>query len=94
MQDRRRNPRYRLDAEITVEGDTGRTIDVSANSVYFEVNRRYLPGATLSLVFPFEYAGPGFTVKCTGQVVRIEEREDGRFAIAATYEPVDFSVPA
>jgi hypothetical protein len=94
MQERRRNPRYRLDAEITVENDAGRTIDVSANSVYFEVSRRYPPGATLSLVFPFEHAGPGSTVKCAAQVVRIEDRGDGLFGIAATYEPVDFSAPA
>lgn len=94
MQERRRTPRYRLDAEITVEGDAGRTIDVSANSVYFEVGRRYAPGATLSLVFPFEHAGPGSTVKCAAQVVRVEERGDGLFGIAATYEPVAFSVSA
>jgi hypothetical protein len=93
-EERRRNPRYQLDAEITVEGDAGRTIDVSANSVYFEVGRAWPPGATLSLVFPFEHAGPGSTVKCAAQVVRVEERGEGLFGIAATYEPVDFSPPA
>jgi len=94
MEERRRAPRYRLDADITVDGATGRTIDVSANSVYFEMPRRFAPGATLSLVFPFEHAGPGSRVKCRGQVVRVDEREGGLFGIAATYEPIAFSASA
>ena len=62
MQERRRVPRYRMDSEITVEGAVGRTIDVSANSVYFELPHAFTPGATLSLIFPFEYAEPGSVV--------------------------------
>jgi hypothetical protein len=92
-QERRGRPRYRLDAAIAVGDGTGRTIDLSSNSVYFETSRRFVPGEEVALIFPFEYSVPGAAVRCTAQVVRIDPRGD-LFGIAATYEPVAFSVSA
>jgi hypothetical protein len=43
-------------------------------------------------VFPFERTGPGASVRCTASVVRVEPHGD-LFRVAATYEPVAFSVP-
>ena len=86
-------PRYRIDAEIAVGDGTGRTIDLSSNSVYFETPRRLAPGDEVALVFPFEQTGPGACVRCTAQVVRVDSRRS-LFGIAATYEPVAFSVSA
>lgn len=92
-QERRRAPRYRVDATIAVDGGTGRTIDISSNSVYFLTDRQLVPGDELALVFPLERTGPGASVRCSGLVVRVDQRGE-RFGIAATYEPVAFSVSA
>jgi len=91
-QERRRAPRYRIDAEIAVDDGTGRTIDLSSNSVYFEAARPLTPGDEVVLVFPFEHSG-GACVRCTARVVRVDVRGD-LFGIAATYEPVSFNVSA
>jgi hypothetical protein len=90
-QERRRAPRYRVDATIAVDGGTCRAIDLSANSVYFETGRRFMAGDAVSLVFPLERTGPGATVKCAATVVRVEPRGE-MFGVAAVYEPVSFSV--
>jgi hypothetical protein len=92
-QERRRTPRYRIDAAIAVDAGTGRTIDLSSNSVYFECGRRFEPGDEVALVFPFEHTGRGASVRCTAQVVRVDPRGE-LFGIAAIYEPVAFSVSA
>lgn len=91
IQERRRTPRYRLDAEIAVSDGIGRTIDLSANGVYFESSIAFAPGQEVALVFPFEHVARGTSVHCSARIVRVERRGDG-FGIAATYEPVSFSV--
>jgi hypothetical protein len=90
-QERRRTPRYRIDATIAVDEGTGRTIDLSSNSVYFESERAFAPGDRVALVFPFEHSGAAASVKCTAQIVRVDPRGQ-MFGIAATYEPVAFDV--
>ena len=90
-QERRRAPRYRLDANIAVDTGTGRTIDISSNSVYFESVRPFSPGEEIPLILPFESGGTGTRVQCTARIVRMDPR--GRlFGIAATYEPVAFDL--
>jgi hypothetical protein len=91
IQERRLAPRYRIDATIGVDGGTGRAIDLSANSVFFETGRQLVPGDAVSLIFPLERTGPGATVKCAATIVRVEPRGE-TFAVAAVYEPVSFSV--
>lgn len=93
IQERRRAPRYRLDAEISVDDGRGRTIDLSANSVYFESDAVLAEGQQVSLVFPFEHVARGTSVRCTARVVRVDPR-GSLFGVAATFEPVSFSVPA
>lgn len=90
-QERRRAPRYRVDATIAVDGGTGRAIDLSANSVYFETCRQFMAGDAVSLIFPLERTGPGATVKCAATIIRVDSRGE-MFGVAAVYEPVSFSV--
>ncbi len=89
IKERRGAPRYRIDAEIAVGEGTGRTIDLSSNSVYFEAVGHFAPGEQLELVFPFEHGSRGASVRCLARVVRVDPRGEC-FGIAATYEPVDF----
>ena len=91
IQERRRTPRYRLDATIAVADGTGRTIDLSSNSVYFETAQPFAAGDDVPLVFPLETSGSGARVQCTARVVRVERRGE-MFGIAATYEPVAFTM--
>ena len=92
IQERRCVPRYRLDAEIVVNDGRGRTIDLSANSVYFESANPFVPGERVSLVFPFEQQARGASVRSAARVVRVDSRGDC-FGVAATYEPVAFTPP-
>jgi PilZ domain len=91
-QERRVMPRYRIDAEIQIDDGTGSTINLSGNGVFFETARHFAPGQQVALVFPFDRNGAGAVVTCDAQVVRIEPR-GGYFGVAATYEPVRFTVP-
>jgi len=91
MQERRGAPRYKLDATIAVGERTGRAIDLSFNSVYFESAERFSPGDYVPLVFPVETGGSGGRVQCTAFVVRVDPRGE-LFGIAATYEPIIFNV--
>lgn len=89
--ERRMVPRYRLDAEIEVDGHRGRTIDISSHCVRFETSRPYVPGDEVTLVVPLQQMAPAATVECSGRIVRV----DGRgpvFGVVATYEPVAFNV--
>ena len=90
IQERRRTPRYQLDASIAVNDVTGRTIDVSANGILFESEQPLAAGDRVSLVLPLEHSGARVT--CNGEVVRVELR-GGFYGIAVTYEPIEFSVP-
>ena len=90
IQERRRTPRYRLDASIAVNDVTGRTIDISGNGILFESQQPLAAGDRVSLVFPLEHTGARVT--CQGEVVRVEPRGDF-YGIAVTYEPIEFNVP-
>jgi hypothetical protein len=92
IEERRRAPRYRLDAVIGVNDITGRAIDLSCNGMFFETSRPFTAGDRVALVFPLEHTRPGACVTCEGQVVRVEPRGPF-FGIAVTYEPVEFNVP-
>ena len=91
-QERRLVPRYRIESTIAAGRGIGRTLDLSSRGVCFETSERFAPGDAVAIVFPFERTGPGASVKCTATVVRVEPRGD-LFLVAATYEPVSFSVP-
>lgn len=91
IQERRRAPRYKLDATIAVAEGTGRTIDLSSNSVYFESIQSFAPGDNVPLVFPLGNGGAGARVQCMARIVRVDPRGEA-FGIAATYEPVEFTV--
>lgn len=91
FQERRRSPRYRIDSTIAVDGGTGRTIDISATSVYFESRQRFSAGEQIAITFPLERTGPGASVRCAAEIVRVDTRGEA-FGVAAVYEPVAFSV--
>jgi hypothetical protein len=92
IHERRRLPRYRLDAEISVNDRLGRAVDISSSGVFFESPVSFTPGEEVVLIFPFQESGPDTRVECRAQVLRVEPRGT-RFGVAATYEPTAFTVP-
>jgi hypothetical protein len=92
-EERRQMPRYRIDSTIAVGNGVGRTIDLSSRGVYFETAETLKPGDQVTIVFPFEQTGPNASVRCSAHVVRVEKRGPLN-GVAATYEPVAFTVPA
>ena len=92
-QERRQMPRYRIESTIAVERGVGRTLNLSSRGVFFETAERVSVGDPIAIVFPFEQTGRGASVKCTARVVRVEPHGD-MLRVAATYEPIAFSVPA
>ena len=91
-EERRRTPRYPLDASIAVNDVTGRAIDVSANGILFESEHSLALGEPVSLVVPLGHTRPGACVTCKGEVVRVQPR-GALYGIAVKYEPVEFNVP-
>ena len=91
--ERRQMPRYRIESAIAVEQGIGTTLDLSSRGVFFETTLPLKEGDAVALVFPFEQSGNGASVRCSARVVRVEAHGE-RFRVAATYEPVAFSVPA
>ena len=92
-EERRQMPRYRIDSKIAVGNGIGRTINLSSRGVYFETAEPLKPGDQVTIVFPFEQTGPGASVRCIASIVRVEKRGQLN-GVAATYEPVAFSVSA
>ena len=93
IQERRRASRYRIDMTVMLGGGKARIIDFSACGVFVETSRRFAPGEDVPLIFPLEQTGPGASVTCSAQVLRIEPRGE-LFGIAAAFEPVAITVPA
>ena len=89
--ERRRYPRYRLDAEISVNDHVGRTIDISSSGVFFESPVGFTPGEEVLLVLPFQESGPT-RVECRARILRVEPRGT-MYGVAATYEPTAFNIP-
>lgn len=93
IDERRQMPRYRMESTIAVGNGIGRTIDLSSRGVFFETSEKLQAGDEITIVFPFEQTGPNASVRCKARVVRVEQRGE-LLAVAATYEPVAFSVSA
>jgi len=89
--ERRRHPRYRLDAEILVNDHVGRTVDISSSGVFFESPVGFTPGEDVVLVLPFQESGPT-RVECRARVLRVETRGT-MYGVAAAYEPMAFNIP-
>lgn len=67
---------------VKLDGGVGLTRNVSASGVYFETDVDYAAGSEIS--FAIELDGPTgkMTLKCQGQIVRVEQR-DGKVGLAA-----------
>jgi hypothetical protein len=91
----RRAARYPVAVDITFDGGTGRTRDISAVGVYFATTAVLSPGECLAFQVEarhFQMPSP-MTVRCRCRVVRVESQE-GSWGVAAAIDDIQFDRPA
>lgn len=77
--------RFQVELPITLEGDEGSTLDLSATGVKFESSTAPELGAVVDLNLQYLMEGQNFELACRGEVVRVE-REGDHFSIAVRLE--------
>jgi hypothetical protein len=88
--DRRRAERFRISLAVEFGLGRGVTRDVSASSVFFEMDVHDLgaeislaPGSPIGFALVFEHREGAFRVPCRGAIVRVEWVHTTRVGIAA-----------
>ncbi|MEJ7931266.1 PilZ domain-containing protein [Ramlibacter sp. AN1015] len=76
-QDQRSDPRFGLALPITMGDSEGRTHDLSARGVLFEVQRPPALGSRVALRLLYAAGGTHCQLPCQGRVVRIDALEGG-----------------
>jgi hypothetical protein len=85
-------PRDRHDSELS-----GQTRDVSYRGLYFLSESSFEPGAQIDFVLtlPQQVSGAGdVSIRCQGQIVRVEPSDNGRIGIAAKIQRYEFVTAA
>ncbi len=54
----------------------GITRDISASGMYLETGASYIPGSRINFTVEFDSPGGKLMLRCTGETVRIEPRDD------------------
>jgi len=64
------------------DGSTGVTRNISASGIDIEIDRAPIPDQPLAFSVEFQSGGGGLTLRCRGQVMRVEQLET-RVGVAA-----------
>jgi hypothetical protein len=69
---------FRVELLVELSGGTGVTQEISVSEVFFVTNHLFPPGEPIELALVFEYVDPNYPVRlrCRGQVVRAEQRDE------------------
>ncbi len=86
--DQRVQNRFGIAMAITIDGEQGRTHDLSAQGVLLETQLRPLVGATVALGLSFPAAGRTRQLGCRGRVVRVEPHGDAYNVAVKLSEPL------
>lgn len=94
--DRRNSQRFPLRLPLIVDGERieMETRDVSSHGVSFYSRRRLAPGTSVefTMTLPASLTSTeDIEVLCQGQVVRVDEQNDGRLAVAVRIEHYRFA---
>lgn len=69
----RADERYDLALPITINGEEGQTLDLSAHGILFESTARPALGSVVSLALTYRTSGEAdWHIECEGEVVRVE----------------------
>ncbi len=74
--DARAQARYPVALPITMEGEEGQTLDLSAQGILFESTARPAVGTHVCLAILYQVGGADSRIDCDGEVVRVECHEN------------------
>lgn len=85
VREKRREERILLETPLQFAKGVGITRDISNSGIYFLTRENLVPGGELSFSLKLDYACPGkpVTMKCQGQVLRVETKGE-QFGVAAS----------
>ncbi len=75
-EDHRSEERVPVSLPISIDNIEGFTRDISLSGICFESNEEYVPGQIIRYVVEFGNLGGNLALKCRGEVVRVERRQD------------------
>ena len=79
---RRRDERISTAFPVTINGATGKTRDISASGIFFEVDEDTKLGSKIQFSVQLDTPGGILKLVCEGEVIRLEKR-DGKLGVAA-----------
>lgn len=79
---RRRDERISTSFPVTVNGSAGKTRDISASGIFFEVDEDTKLGSKIQFSVQLDTPGGILKLVCEGEVIRLEKR-DGKLGVAA-----------
>lgn len=68
--------RVPISLPASIANDNCITRDVSASGVFLEANSSFDKGERVDFTIEFDSPGGKLTLKCTGEVIRLEKRND------------------
>ena len=82
LKTKRKEERIPSDLPVSLGNAEGVTHNISASGVYFVTNASYLLGNQINFTVEFDSPGGKLMLKCDGEIIRIDSREDGKIGIA------------
>ena len=79
---RRRDERISTAFPVTINGAAGKTRDISASGIFFEVDEDTKLGSKIQFSVQLDTPGGLLKLVCEGEVIRLEKR-DGKLGVAA-----------
>lgn len=79
---RRIDERIATSFPVTVNGSAGKTRDISASGIFFEVDENTELGSKINFSVQLDTPGGLLKLVCEGEVIRLEKR-DGKLGVAA-----------
>lgn len=79
---RRGDERITTSFPVTVNGSAGKTRDISASGIFFEVDENTELGSKIHFSVQLDTPGGLLKLVCEGEVIRLEKR-DGKLGVAA-----------
>ena len=70
----RAQARYAVALPITLEGEEGQTLDLSAQGILFESSVQPAVGTHVCLAIRYQVGDTPLSIDCDGEVVRVERR--------------------
>lgn len=91
--DKRQTPRHKGAIPIKLKDGKGITRDFNDTGIFFETDKSFTPGQAIEFTIVLEYVDPNgpVSVKCMGEIVRVEESGQ-KIGVAAAIKSYSFEI--